>query len=285
MMRNLAIVVLIGGLVAPALQLHAEEPAAPTPAPEGRWWDRNANSISPPVDALLLHHEGSFAFSDYSGNTHGSSYSLSGLFVQRKHQFSNYLRAGLLRQDVTYGALGYESGRTDTRTLTVSDHVRYDVGAISYLALGGEHYSDTITYIDARNSIFAGAGAIVEPSPTLVLDFFAGYGYTDLEYDPTISALIGVPPHEYSDGILVRAYARWQVYQQAAISQDFTGMHYLDRELGERVTSTTSLDLAVSRHVSLVLSYIIKDEQNAVVTATGADELDTTFTIALKLSS
>jgi len=285
MMRNLAIVVLIGGLIAPALQLHAEEPAAAAPVPEARWWDRNANSVSPQIPTLLLHQEGSFAFSDYSGNTHGSSYSLSGLFVQRKHQFSNYLRAGLLRQDVTYGAYGYESGRTDTRTVTVSDHVRYDVGKVFYLAFGGEHYSDTITYIDARNSIFAGVGAIVEPTPTLVLDFFAGYGYTDLQYDPTISELVGIPPHEYSDGFLVRAYAHWQAFRQAAISQDFTGMHYLDRELGERMTSTTSLDLAVSRHVSLVLSYIIKDEQNAVVTATGADELDTTFTIALKLSS
>ena len=63
------------------------------------------------------------------------------------------------------------------------------------------------------------------------------------------------------------------------------GMHYFDRDLGERFTSISMLDLAFNRNVSLVLTYLVKDEQSAVVSATGAGELDTTFSVALKLSS
>ncbi len=277
----------------PSLAAASEDsPGAPKPAaaasapvvPKGRelgtWWQKNALEYKPLPAQWLFHAEGTLSYMDASGNTSGSSVDAMATMAIRKHRFTSSSFAQLSRKDLIYG---FPPSPVDYVERTLREQVDYAVTARVKVVAGVEYYRNTLIFMDKRLDVYVGMGATVLRNEKLQLTLTGGVGHASFSFDRAEMARVGLTDTDPSSGGVIGVQAcHWRVSPRFSFDEDASYMKYFDSYLGRRWTINVAGNLPVSKHFSLNLSYHVKEEDNTIIEALGAQTLDRSFLLGIR---
>jgi len=142
---------LLAGLLLPATAA-AQDASAPD-APPPLWWIRNAHTLPPVKDRLLVHAEGQYGFSRLRGNMHGSQHSGGLLLVLRHNLISSGTGASIQKQNLRIPAVG---GAIDQEAISLDQNLRYDLHRVVAPQVGVIYSRDDARFIDERSVWYGG---------------------------------------------------------------------------------------------------------------------------------
>jgi hypothetical protein len=263
-------------------------PAATGAQPLGSWWEKSSLSYNPVPEQLLFHVTSDLTFSDSRGNTHGTQFGWQNDLVIRKRRLTDRVTVDLRDTDMVYGLGG---GSADYQMRTLRNHVEYDLTKNAVAVGGIEHMHNTLVFLDRRVTVYGGGGVTLFDKAGHKLDVIGGLGYAAYRFQReemarinpvAVAALPTTTPG--SGAALVMEGWQWKFSDQIALKQDASYLEYFHQDLGELWTFNVSVDIPVTKHLSIGPRYTMRHENNIYIEALGVEPLDRTFSLGVKFS-
>jgi hypothetical protein len=262
--------------------------AAGKPADLGSWWEKSSLAYDPVPEPLLFHISSDLSFTDARGNTHGTQFGWQTDVVLRKRRVTDRVTVDLRDTDMVYGLGG---GSADYQQRTLRNHVEYDLTKTAVLVGGIEHVHNTLFFIDRRVTVYGGGGITLFDKAGHKLDVIGGLGYASYVFQKdemarinpvAVAALPTTTPG--SGAALVQEGWSWKFSDQIVLRQDGSYLGYFHSDLGELWTFNASVDVPVTKHLSIGPRYMVRHENNIYIHALGVEPTDKTFSLGVKFS-
>lgn len=247
---------------------------------EERWWTRSSLVLPEPERPVLWHAEIAGGAEHLNGNESGNAVKGRWLGVVRYKRLSTYIDGNVDYQDKDYGQLG---SIKQTSYMTRGT-LRYDLYKEWYTSAGVVSERDDPAFIARRESAFWGIGQHRLLPGNVSLSLFGAYGHERSRYNKTVAALFDVTDTDDRAGAIVLSQQlRWQATPQFAISQDGMLVSYIEGDQRDRWKVGGGPELSLLPHLSLMVRYEARIEDNPVLQAISGDRRNESVTVMLRL--
>jgi hypothetical protein len=224
-----------------------------------------------------------------AGNTSGSTFDVGVSGEIRNNRFTSRSFVGLTRKNITYG---FGQGTVDFTERTLREQADFALSSRTKVVAGIEDYQNTLMFMDKRQNIYGGVGAVLYRDPKHQATFTGGLGHASFIFNREKMAqrlgMAGVDALSTSPGsggaIGVRTW-RWKVSSRLIFNEDATYMRYFDSYLGFRWGINLSATAPITKKVSFNVMYRIKRENNTIIRALGLEPQDRMFVLGIRISS
>jgi hypothetical protein len=236
----------------------------------GRWWLKSAKKYNPLPNPLLYHFEGTYSYSESSGNVEAKAH---------RGNLNLTLRKQLITSITKYGI----SNRETTKQITEKDVVikdqhfrqgfRLSLTPKLEAVVGGLWEQSTTKYLQDRFVYYGGARFMVIDTPNL--DLMLGGFYADTETEFMNSEVQNIPKYKNfpsvddynSDAIRLSQRLHWKMTPTISFTGTGDYMMFLEDTDYYFWKVKTALNFKLSKNFSFVTSYQINYDYNPFIEA------------------
>jgi len=283
-------------LAAAAAAVFAAALPAQTPAPAstsatqdlGAWWDRSSLSYPRMPTEFLFHGTGNVHWMNAQGNTEGNVYGGGLSLIFRKRRFTDDFFETLQKNSITYA---FNAGSAHFTENTLLNQLDFDLTPHVMAVAGVEDYRNTMIFMDRRLTEYGGVGYTPKASEQFYLNLIAAVGHSSFLFDrngidainPAIVASLPTLSPGSAGGDLIENL-RYKITPAVSLEQSASYMKYDQSILGHRWEFAANFVIPVSKRLSVMPGYQIKDEANVYTTALHLKPQDRTFNLGLGIT-
>ena len=234
----------------------------------GRWWTKNPKTYHPMPSTLLRHLEGSYSYSDTSGNVALKSHKADLNIHLRKEDISSVTTYTLKRTDMS---MALQGSHISTHDYFFKQLFRYAITDTISATLAGAQERNTDKYVQKRQSYFGGVHLEPMDEQKINLEASILYGYADMSF--MNSAIQSVPKYstfssveDYKTSFLsIYPTFRWQMTDMTGLSISGNYIQFLKDTDYFLWNIDLRLDFKLTENTSFYTSYTINHEETPFI--------------------